>query len=149
MAVDAVFDTRELEQLAKDLELIADHYPDEAKTFLQQQANETRKRMRQMYNLTTEKKTGNLLKGIRRTQVQKYQEDYQIRVKNTAPHAHLIEHGHVQWVPVKGDRKRRRKTEQFVEGRHPAAFTVRSMKATMGDDASKMVDKVLKKGGLG
>ena len=149
MAVEDGFDLRELEQLAKDLDLVADHYPDEAKEFLTKQANETRKRLRQMYRMTTKNKTGNLVKGIRRTQVQKYHEDYQIRVKNVAPHAHLIEHGHVQWVPVKGRKGARRKTEQYVPGKHPAAYTVKSMKATMPDDASKMVDELLKKGGFG
>lgn len=150
MAVEDGFDLRELEQLAKDLETVAEYYPTEALKFLRSEAKEARNRLRQMYKMTTHKKTGNLLKGIKSTRVQKFNGDFQIRVKNVAPHANLIEHGHVQWVPVKGKGSAyRRKTEQYVEGKHVAAYTVKSMKATMPDDAAKLVDEVLKKGGLG
>ena len=147
--MEAGFDTRELAQLARDLEAVADRYPDKAKEFLKKQGNEGQNRLRQMTSMATKKKTGNLLKGIRRTGVQDRNGDYQIRVYNKAPHAHLIEHGHVQWVKVKGRPGARRKTEKFVEGRHPAAKTVKSMKATMPEDASKLVDEVLREGGFG
>lgn len=147
VAVEAGFDTRELEQLARDLQTVADRYPEKAKEFLRKQGNEGRDRLRQMTQMATQRKTGNLLKGINRSSVQEYRDDYQIRVRNRAPHAHLIEHGHVQWVPVPGKGgKGRRKTEQFVPGRHPAAYTVKSMKATMPDDAAEMVEALLKEG---
>ena len=150
MAIEAGFDLHELERLAKDLETVADCYPTKVRSFMKAEAKEARNRLRQNYKLTTSKKTGNLLKGIRTTRVQKFNGDYQLRVKNVAPHAHLIEHGHVQWKPVPGKgRKYQQKTEQFVEGKHPAAYTVRSMKATMPDDASKLVDEVLREGGFG
>lgn len=150
MEINEGFDLRDLEQLAKDLETVADIYPVKAQKFMRAEAKEARNRLRQNYKLTTRKKTGNLLKGIKTTRVQKFNGDYQIRVKNVAPHAHLIEHGHVQWKPVPGKgRKYQQETEQFVEGKHVAAYTVRSMKATMPEDASKLVDEVLREGGLG
>jgi len=150
MAIEAGFDLHELEQLAADLIAVADRYPVKAQKFMRTQAKDARNRLRQNYKLTTKKKTGNLLKGIRTTRVQEFNGDYQIRVKNVAPHAHLIEHGHVQWKPVPGKgRKHQQITEQYVPGKHPAAYTVKSMKATMPDDAAKLVDEVLKEGGLG
>ena len=143
-------DTRQLEQLARDLETVADLYPDRAKEFLKNQANKTRNRLRANTKAATTKRTGNLIKGIRRGSVQVRDGDYQVRVFNKAPHAHLIEHGHVQWVPVKGyGSGHRRKTEQFVPGRHPAARTVKEMKQSMAADAGGLVDEVLKRGGLG
>ena len=150
MEINEGFDLRDLEQLAKDLKTVADIYPVKAQKFMRAEAKEARNRLRQNYKLTTRKKTGNLLKGIRTTRVQKFNGDYQIRVKNVAPHAHLIEHGHVQWKPVAGKgRKYQQETEKFVEGKHVAAYTVRSMKATMPEDASKLVDEVLREGGFG
>lgn len=148
--MEAGFDLRELEQLAQDLQTVADRYPERAQKFLRSQAKEARNRLRQMYKLTTKKKTGNLLKGIKTTRVQKFNGDFQIRVKNVAPHAPLIEHGHEQWVPVPGkSRRHQQKTDQFVEGRHVAAYTTKSMKATMPADAAKLVDEVLREGGFG
>ena len=89
------------------------------------------------------------MRGIRLGRVHTFEGSYQVRVKNVAPHAHLIEHGHIQWKPMPGkSRKYQEKTEQFVEGHHPAAFTVQSMKATIVDDAAKLVDEVLRKGGF-
>ena len=148
--MEAGFDTRELEQLARDLEAVADRYPDKAKDFLKKQGNKTRNKLRAKTRAVTTKRTGNLQKGIRRTGVQEHDGDYQIRVYNKAPHAHLIEHGHVQWVPVAGmGRKHQRKTEQFVPGRHPAAHTANEMKTEMGRDAGGLVDEVLREGGFG
>jgi len=148
--MEAGFNTSQLEQLARDLETVADLYPDRAKEFLKNQANKGRTKLRANIKASTKKRTGNLLKGIRRSSVTEYRGDYQVRIYNKAPHAHLIEHGHVQWVPVKGyGSGHRRKTEQFVPGRHPAARTVNQMKASMAADAGGLVDEVLRKGGLG
>lgn len=149
MAVEAGFDLRELGELARDLEKAADRYPEKAKDFLRLQGNKTRKLLRSETKAVTRKRTGNLLKGIRRGQVHERNGDFQVRVSNKAPHAHLIEHGHVQWVPVPGkDGKYRKKTEQFVPGRHPAARTTNEMKTAMAKDAGPFVDEVLREGGF-
>ena len=87
-------DTRELDELVKNMFRTAqDVYPDEAKAFLKKEGNKGRRLLRAKTKAVTKKKTGNLLKGIRRTGVQKHDGDFQIRVYNKAPHAHLIEHG--------------------------------------------------------
>lgn len=142
-------DTRELERLAADLEKVADRYPDKASDFLKKEANKTRTLLRKTTGAVTVKRTGNLLKGIHRTGVHTYEDDFQVRVYNKAPHAHLIEHGHVQWVRAPGPGyKHRRKTDQVVPGRHPAAETTLEMKDVMAADAGPLVDAVLREGGL-
>ena len=154
--MEAGFDLRELEKLSRDLERVADRYPDKSKDFLKREGNQTRNLLRsntkakvkghRKRTTKDEKKTA-LLRGIRRTGVQTYRDDYQIRVKNVAPHGHLFEHGHVQWAPVPGKgRKHQRKTEQYVPGRHPAAATANAMKQTMPGDAAEMIDELLREG---
>lgn len=133
-------DTRELDDLVKNMFRTAqDVYPDEAKSFLKKEGNKGRRLLRAKTKAVTKKKTGNLLKGIRRTGVQKHDGDFQIRVYNKAPHAHLIEHGHVLWVNGM-------KTEKFVPGKHPAADTTKQLKREFPRDAEAFVDEMLSKG---
>lgn len=133
-------DTRELDELVKNMFRTAqDVYPDEAKSFLKKEGNKGRRLLRAKTKAVTKKKTGNLLKGIRRTGVQKHDGDFQIRVYNKAPHAHLIEHGHVLWVNGT-------KTEKFVPGKHPAADTTKQLKREFPRDAEAFVDEMLSKG---
>lgn len=133
-------DTRELDELVKNMFRTAqDVYPDEAKSFLKKEGNKGRRLLRAKTKAVTKKKTGNLLKGIRRTGVQKHDVDFQIRVYNKAPHAHLIEHGHVLWVNGT-------KTEKFVPGKHPAADTTKQLKREFPRDVEGFVDEMLSKG---
>lgn len=139
MSTDGM-DTRELDELVKNMFRTAqDVYPDEAKAFLKKEGNKGRRLLRAKTKAVTKKKTGNLLKGIRRTGVQKHNGDFQIRVYNKAPHAHLIEHGHVLWVNGT-------KTEKFVPGKHPAADTTKQLKREFPRDAEAFVDEMLSKG---
>ena len=133
-------DTRELDELVKNMFRTAqDVYPDEAKSFLKKEGNKGRRLLRAKTKAVTKKKTGNLLKGIRRTGVQKHNGDFQIRVYNKAPHANLIEHGHVLWVNGT-------KTEKFVPGKHPAADTTKQLKREFPRDVEGFVDEMLSKG---
>ena len=133
-------DTRELDDLVKNMFRTAqDVYPDEAKSFLKKEGNKGRRLLRAKTKAVTKKKPGNLLKGIRRTGVQKHDGDFQIRVYNKAPHAHLIEHGHVLWVNGT-------KTEKFVPGKHPAADTTKQLKREFPRDVEGFVDEMLSKG---
>ena len=94
MAVESGFDLRELEALNHQfLDLAQTQYPKEAKKFLRTEANKARKKLRANTKAATKKKTGNLLKGIDRSPVHKFNGDFQIRVYNNAPHSLLIEHG--------------------------------------------------------
>ena len=110
-------DTRELDDLVKNMFRTAqDVYPDEAKSFLKKEGNKGRRLLRAKTN-----------------------GDFQIRVYNKAPHAHLIEHGHVLWVNGT-------KTEKFVPGKHPAADTTKQLKREFPRDVETFVDEMLSKG---
>ena len=140
MAIEAGFDLSELDALNNQLlNLAQTQYPKEAKKFLRDEANVARQKLRANTKAATKKKTGNLLKGIDRGPVKKHNGNFQIRVYNKAPHAHLIEHGHVLWVNGK-------ETEKFVPGRHVAAKTVLEMKETFPADADRFVDELMDKG---
>ena len=142
-------DTRQLAQLAKDLETIAQDYPDRAKKHLQTEGNKVKKRLYAETRDATTKRTGNLLKGVRRMGVKKRGGDLEVTVTSKAPHAHLIEEGHEQYAPVPGrGRKYQRKTGKRVAGRHPAEKTVQAMGPELERDAGKLVDEVLRRGGL-
>lgn len=140
MAIDAGFDCHELDALAKTMYKIAEeNYPKEVKVFLRKQAGEGTKLLRAETKAVTKKKTGNLRKGIRKGPPKKYRGDWQIRVYNKAPHAHLIEHGHAQ--RVKG-----RVIEKYVPGRHPAAKTTRKLKSDFPREVEKFVDHLIEEG---
>lgn len=95
MAVQNGFDLHELDEFTRDLvDLAQKQFPKEAKQFIQKQGNEGRKRLRANTRAVTKKRTGNLLRGIQQGKATKYKGNYQIRIMNTAPHAHLIEYGH-------------------------------------------------------
>lgn len=133
-------DSQELSDLVKEMYRTAEQvYPDKAKQFLKEEGNKGRRELRAQTKAVTGKKTGNLLKGIRRSGVQKYNGDLQIRVYNNANHAHLIEHGHVLWVNGT-------ETEKFVPGRHPAATTTNKLKAEFPQDVESFVDRLLSEG---
>lgn len=145
MAVQAGFNTKELEQLGRDLAEVSDRYPDKAKKFLQKEGTKQRKLLKAETTSVTTKRSGNLLKGIKKGSVHEFRGDWQVRVSNKAPHAHLIEHGHIQWAPVGGWKSGyRRKTEQYVPGRHPAAHATNKMKDEMYRDAQPFVDELLR-----
>ena len=132
-------DTRQLAQLAKDLETIAQDYPDRAKKHLQTEGNNVKKRLYAETRDATTKRTGNLLKGVRRMGVKKRGGDLEVTVTSKAPHAHLIEHGHVFY-------HRGKKTEKFVPGKHPAADATKELKAEFPRDAEAFVDRLIKEG---
>lgn len=140
MSIEAGFDVSELNDLTKELiDLAEKQYPKEAKAFLRQEAGDTRNLLKSNTTLTTNRKTGNLLKGIDRGAPHTYQGDHQIRVYNKAPHAHLLEHGH-RLVIKKTD------TGKRTEGKFMAAFTTRRMKQQMAEDVEKFIDDLLEKG---
>ena len=140
MAVDAGFDTHELDELARQMYRVAEErYPKEAKAFLKDQGNKGRRVLRAKTKAATQKKTGNLLRGIGKGPVHKRNGDFQVRVYNKAPHAHLIEHGHVFY-------HRGKKTEKFVPGKHPAADATKELKAEFPRDAEAFVDRLIKEG---
>lgn len=136
----AVFDFHELDDFNKKMvRFYSKEFPQETRKFMNKEGNEGKRILRKFTNATTTKRTGNLLRGIDKGRVHKRGEDWQVRVRNKAPHAHLIEHGHhlVAWG---------KPTDIRVEGRNPAARAQRAIKRNFTGDVERWIDKMLKEG---
>jgi len=78
------------------LDLATKDFPKDTKNFLQRAGNKLKANAKNNYKSGTTQGTKNLIKGLKRDRAYKYGKDeWQVRVKNTAPHAWLVEHGHV------------------------------------------------------
>ena len=101
---DAVFDTAQLDQWAKDMLQIAEtKLPKEAKKFLRKEGNQLRKetikeaknKVRADHKKPERYKSAvHYHKSIKRGRVYRYRGDLSIRAYSMAPHAHLLEYGH-------------------------------------------------------
>ena len=141
MSVESGFDLSELAALNQSLLKLADEtFPTETKKFIRRQGTQVKSRLKKAYRQKTTKKTGHLLAGVSADSFATRTEDgWQIRVRNTAPHAHLIEHGHVFY-------HRGTKTEKWVEGKHIAGTVVNEYKAAYPQEVDEFVDQMLGKG---
>lgn len=141
MSVDVGFDLSELDAYnSKMLELADREFPNETKKFIRRQGRAVMSSMKKAYKQDTKKHTGNLLKGISMDSFATRTDDgWQIRVRNTAPHAHLIEHGHVFY-------HRGKKTEKWVEGKHTAGKVVLQYGETYPKAVDEFIDQMLEKG---
>ena len=138
--VENGYSTAELDDLTTELLRTAERsYPTNARKMMREQGKTGRKKLRDNTKSCTTKRTGNLLKGIQAGKVTKYEGDFQVRIKNTAPHAHLIEYGHSMVVFGK-------KTEKFVEGKYPARKTAEEMRPVFAEAVEKFVDEMLEEG---
>ena len=145
MAVE--FEYKEFNEFQEKLLKIAkEKFPRESKNFMGRAGNKLRSNVKKAYITRVRKKTGNLLKGISRGRPYLYQKDqFQVRVKNKAPHAHLIEHGHVMkdkdGTPIKRNGK-----EIFVEGKHIVGEVYRNFEPQFAEMTDEFVDDLLKGG---
>lgn len=168
MSVQDGFDARELEEFnSAFLENMARNYPDKTKTFLRREGRAMQKRMKAGYKTKVGKKTGNLLKGITQSPPHQYRGDWQIRVKNNAPHAHLIEYGHSNVKKRRGKARSKipvgtpiipigggaaeggggvQGPELFIPGRYVVSDAVREFKEQFPQDADQFVDEMLEEG---
>lgn len=152
MAVDG-FDFTELDEFNTELVRLAQvQFPKETKAFLRREANKVNRIARKGYKSETNKKTGNLLKDLTHGKPYIYNGDeYQIRAKNTAPHAHLIEYGHrLTKMPVTSSNGGLLhidvRTEKVVEGKHIMGKAHNEFKSTFPNDVEVYIDDLLEKG---
>lgn len=125
------------------LKMVEQDMPKEAKKLMQRAGNALRRDMRKSYKRNTKKRTGNLLKGLSRGRAYIYQgTEYQVRVKNTAPHAQLIEYGH----KAVGHAPSKRFKGNYVKGRHIAGRAAKDFGSKFADLAEKFVDDLLERG---
>lgn len=147
MSVEAGFDLGDLNELnEKLLDLAQDQFPKEAKKFIRRQGSKCETRLRNAYKTKVGKKTGNLMKGVGRGMPQQYSGSYQIRVYNNAPHAGLIEHGHVLCDKSGNPILDAAGQERWVDGKYVAANTVNEYKKIYPEEVDKFVDEMLEKG---
>lgn len=141
------FDASDLNDLENQLLRLAnEQYPKEAKRFLRTQGNKAKTRLRKNTKAATKKKTGNLLKGIDKSAPELYEGSFQARVYNKAPHAHLIEHGHVMADKFGNPILNELGQEMWVNGRFPAAHATNELKAILPAKVDKFIDDLLEKG---
>lgn len=141
------YDADDLTDLYASLTKLAnEQYPKEAKSFLRSQGNKAKTRLRNKTKSLTKKKTGNLLKGIDKSPPKLFQGSSQIRVYNKAPHAHLIEHGHVMADKFGKPILNEFGQEMWVNGRFPAAKTTNELKAIWQGEVEQFIDELLEKG---
>lgn len=141
------FDASDLSDLENQLlRLAAKQYPKEAKSFLRTQGNKAKTRLRNRTKSVTKKKTGNILRGIDKSAPKLYEGSFQIRVYNKAPHAHLIEHGHVMADKYGKPILNTMGQEMWVNGRFPAAQTTNELKAIWPGEVEQFIDELLEKG---
>lgn len=141
MSAENGFDLSELDEINQKLLALAHKtFPEETKKFIRRQGGKVRTRLRNAYKAKTKKKTGNLLAGVDGdTYATRTADGWQIRVRNIAPHAHLIEHGHVFYH--KGKR-----TERWVDGKHIAGGVIKEYESVYPQEVDEFVDAVLEKG---
>ena len=139
------FDFHELTDFERDvLEHVTRTFPNETKKFMGRAGNAFRSRVRSEYRSTVKRKTGNLLKGIGRGRPYIWSgNEFQVRVYNKAPHAHLIEYGHkmIDWRTGKQTPKK-----DFVSGKHIVGKVSNRFHGEFNGLCEKFVDQLLEKG---
>ena len=132
----AVFDTRELDAYAKELERTARESPKLQKKFMRQEGSKLLRRTKSEAK-RVKVKTGNYKKSIKRGKVYEYDGAQAIRVYSTAPHAHLIEDGH-RMVTHDG------REVGFVPGMHVFEVSGKAFEPEYLADIDDMLDEAVK-----
>lgn len=146
-----IFDIHELTGFNnKVLKEVIEDFPKESFSFVRKAAAVFRRQAMAEYKARTGKKTGNLRRGLIRARAYKWQENqYQCRVKNSAPHAWLLEHGHetmAKKINIERAEKRGKTIKEKVAGRHPMGIAASHFSPDFQKMAEEFVDDLLKKG---
>ena len=132
----ALFDTRELDAYARELERTARESPKLQKKFMRQEGSKLLRRTKSE-SKRVKVKTGNYKKSIKRGKVYEYDGAQAIRVYSTAPHAHLIEDGH-RMVTHDG------REVGFVPGMHVFEVAGKGFEPEYLADIDDMLDEAVK-----
>ena len=136
----SVLDITELSDFGQEiLKTATTEMPKIAKSFLKGEANQLRNKAKKKARKELKEKTGNYTKGFTTGKVYPYGDtEYNIQVKNTAPHAHLIEEGH-DMVTHDG------RKVGFVPGKHILENSAIEFEETFAKDIeNKLAKKVIK-----
>lgn len=136
----SVLDISELSDFGQEiLKTATTEMPKIAKSFLKGEANQLRNKAKKKARKELKEKTGNYIKGFDTGKVYPYGDtEYNIQVKNTAPHAHLIEEGH-DMVTHDG------RKVGYVPGKHILENAAIEFESTFAKDIeNKLAKKVIK-----
>lgn len=128
-------DTFGIEEWQSEVKRIIEKYPEKGADFINYKCQVLQKKVK---SKTPKGPTGKLRRSWRRTKAKEKNGTIQGDVKSSAPHAHLIEYGHViknqKGGPELG----------FVPGRHILQSSVDEMDAEFDNDAQAWLNKLVK-----
>lgn len=132
-----------LDQLSKDLLKMANTVNNgkDAKEFLRKSGNKLKNKTLSVAKARVNENTGNYIKSIKRGKVYDFKGALAVRAYSTAPHAHLIEYGH-----IKKDRSGRE--HGFQRGRHVFTTASKEFEDEFYNDTEKFLDDILMKNGF-
>ncbi len=116
------------------IELVKKAYPKKVEKFMLNEGNKLKRRTLKNVKKKVKKKTGNYEESIKRGKHYIYGGKSSVRVYSDAPHAHLIEYGHVQQT---------RNGEKFVEGKHIIENSKKEFQPKYEQDTEKFFDGIL------
>lgn len=135
--------TEVIEMNRRLLDFVAKEFPKETRNFTGRAGNRMAKQLRTAYRAKTKKITGNLRKGVKRGRPYMYNgNEFQVRVYNKAPHAWLIEHGHVM-CDKHGKPVKRKGKEIHVPGKHVVGPIANGFAGEFAEMAEKFIDQML------
>ncbi|ABR48572.1 conserved hypothetical protein [Alkaliphilus metalliredigens QYMF] len=142
MASEDGFDLRELDNFQKKLlQKAQKEFPRETYRFLRKAGSKGRTHVARKSRSIVKKKSGNYHKGWKRGKAYKKRSNdaYEVQIRNSAPHAHLIEYGHRQ-VTKDG------REVGFVEGKHVLEKGIKEFQSEYFDMVEDWLDEMLDKG---
>lgn len=150
--MSVVFDAHELGEYSERLLRMAQsQFPRDTRNFMGRAGGKFSTKAKKNYRSMTKKKTGNLIKGVSKGRPYKYSSnEFSVRVKNGAPHAHLLEHGHAEWFhhTVRHNFASARPSGRYVKGYHVMGKSVREFEGEFPPMAEQFIDKLLAEGKL-
>lgn len=136
------FKTEGLGELQQELlDLAGQQFPQETQKFMGSVGTALVRKVRAGYDKDIKEHCDNLLRpNTGRGKPYIYAGDeYSVRVKSKAPHAHLIEHGHVLYIKGKP-------TNRYVKGTNTVGKAVKAFEKNYEKQTQKFIDKMLDKG---
>lgn len=143
MAVESGIEAKGLNEFRKKmLKTIQDRLPKETEKFLRKAGSRGRTVIAKRAKAIVKTKTGNYRKAWKRGKPYKRggTDSYEIQIRNSAPHAHLIEYGHR--IVAKGGRE----TGLYVPGKRVLEKGSREFESEYFNMVEKFIDDVLDKG---
>lgn len=143
---DMGFDLKGFEELKENLASAIKKYPDLAEERLEDTAKKFKNRVIKITRSAVDRKTGNLIKGYKLDKLRGYGINMEKNFKATAPHFHLIEHGHEIITPKtktvktkRGKKKVNLKNGGQSKGWVPGRLIVKQAR----DEYSEIMPKVM------